>query len=166
MRTIEEVIAELRNDIHSDVYLGKKTINTYLDEILEIHKAESTQGDLISRTWLKEHKFTTQVCNGLEIENVDVVAVATIDNALTVEEVEKPFITECRNTAIEKNLPLYFVYYEETGVFEVYVTKTKELFEKRHCIKHLSDYEFEKLAMQYLDDYSHWKVGEDAKNYD
>lgn len=45
MRTIEEVIAELRNDIHSDVYLGKKTINTYLDEILEIHKAERPQGE-------------------------------------------------------------------------------------------------------------------------
>ncbi len=47
MRTIEEVIAELRNDIHSDVYLGKKTINTYLDEILEIHKAERQQGEWI-----------------------------------------------------------------------------------------------------------------------
>lgn len=40
MRTIEEVIAELRKDIHSDVYLGKRTIGTYLDEILEIHNAE------------------------------------------------------------------------------------------------------------------------------
>ena len=40
MRTIEEVIAELRKDIHSDVYFGKKTIGTYLDEILEIHNAE------------------------------------------------------------------------------------------------------------------------------
>ena len=39
------------------------------------------EGDLISRTWLKEHKFTTQVCNGVEIESVDVVGVATIDNA-------------------------------------------------------------------------------------
>ena len=46
---------------------------------------ERPQGDLISRTWLKEHKFTTQVCNGVEIEDVDVVAVATIDNAQTVE---------------------------------------------------------------------------------
>lgn len=49
MRTIEEVIAELRKDIHSDVYLGNKTISTYLDEILEIHKAESTQGE-----WVEE----------------------------------------------------------------------------------------------------------------
>ena len=42
------------------------------------------QGDLISRAWLKKHKFTTQVCNGLEIEDVDVVGVAIIDNAPTV----------------------------------------------------------------------------------
>ena len=42
--------------------------------------------DLISRAWLKKHKFTTQVCNGLEIEYVDVVCVATIDNAPTVEQ--------------------------------------------------------------------------------
>lgn len=69
-------------------------------------------------------------------------------------EEEDSFITECRNTAIKENLPLYFVYYEETGVFEVYVTKTKELFEKRHCSKHLSDYEFNYIARQYLDDYS------------
>ena len=80
-----------------------------------------------------------------------------IKNASTVEEVEEPFITECRNTAIEKNLPLYFVYYKETGVFEVYVTKTKELFEKRHCYKHLSDYEFRNLTIQYLDEYSDWE---------
>lgn len=38
MRTIEEVIAELRNDIHSDVYL---------DEILEIYKAERPTGHWI-----------------------------------------------------------------------------------------------------------------------
>ena len=42
MRTIEEVISELRKDIHSDVYMGKRTIGTYLDEILEIHNAEKT----------------------------------------------------------------------------------------------------------------------------
>lgn len=50
---------------------------------------ERPQGDLISRTWLKEHKFTTQVCNGLEIENVDVVGVATIDNAPTIEDLSE-----------------------------------------------------------------------------
>ncbi len=43
MRTIEEAVAELRKDIHSDVYLGKKTIGTYLDEILEIHNEEKTR---------------------------------------------------------------------------------------------------------------------------
>lgn len=77
-----------------------------------------------------------------------------IDDTPTVEEIEKPFITECRTTAIEKNLPLYFVYYEETGIFEVYITETKELFEKRHCSKHLSNYEFNEIVTHYLDDYS------------
>ena len=75
------------------------------------------------------------------------------------EETEKPFITECRNIALEKNLPLYFVYYEETGVFEVYKTDTKELFEKRHCAKHLSAYEFQEIATRYLADYSDWSCG-------
>ena len=56
MRTIEEVIAELRNDIHSDVYLGKKTINTYLDEILEIHKAERPQGEWIYHKGFSESR--------------------------------------------------------------------------------------------------------------
>ena len=35
-----------------------------------------------------------------------------INNAPTVEETEEPFVTECRETAIKENLPLYFVYYE------------------------------------------------------
>ena len=82
-----------------------------------------------------------------------------IDNAPTVTEMGKPFITECRNTAIEKNLPLYFVYYEETGIFEVYITETRELFEKRHCSKHLSNYDFEEIVTRYLDAYSEWKGG-------
>lgn len=72
--------------------------------------------------------------------------------------VEKPFITECRNAAIEKNMPLYFVYYEETGIFEVYITATKELFEKRHCSKHLLNFEFEKIATRYLDAYTDWEA--------
>ena len=70
---------------------------------------------------------------------------------------EKPLITECRDAAIKENLPLYFVYYEETGIFEVYITKTKELFEKRHCSKHLSNYEFNEIVTNYLDWYSDWK---------
>ena len=80
-----------------------------------------------------------------------------IENALSRRN-EKQFITECRDTAIEKKLPLYFVYYEEKGIFEVYVTETGKLFEKRHCSKHLEDYEFLNLVHQYLDDYSDWKA--------
>lgn len=86
-----------------------------------------------------------------------------IDNAPTVEEIEKPFITECRNTAIKENLPLYFVYYEETGVFEVYISETKELFEKRHCAKHLPNYKFKEIAINYLDWYFDWKSSADLR---
>ena len=79
---------------------------------------ERPQGDLISRTWLKEHKFTTQVCNGVEIEDVDVVAVATIDNALTVEPYQGE---ECVNIKmseeeikrfkqmLQEHIPLYTI---------------------------------------------------------
>ena len=87
----------------------------------------------------------------------DPSVITFINNAPTIEEIEKSFITECRNTAIEKGLPLYFLYYEETGVFEVYITDTKELFEKRHCTKHMKDYEFQQLANRYLDEYSNWR---------
>lgn len=82
------------------------------------------------------------------------ISARQIASAPTVKEMEKPFITECKNTAIAENLPLYFVYYEETGVLEVYVTKTNELFEKRHCSKHLSNYEFKEIVTQYLDWYN------------
>lgn len=82
-----------------------------------------------------------------------------IDNAPTVEEIEKPHHSECRNRAIKENLPLYFVYYEKTGVFEVYKTDTEELFEKRHCVKYMPAYEFQQLAIRYLDEYSDWKGG-------
>jgi hypothetical protein len=83
----------------------------------------------------------------------------TIKNAPASEEIEEPFITECRDTAIKKNLPLYFVYYEEAGILEVYVTETKELFEKRRCSKHLPDYKFKDAVINYLDWYSDWKGG-------
>jgi hypothetical protein len=86
-----------------------------------------------------------------------------IDNAPTVEEIEKPFITECRNASIEENLPLYFVYYEETGVVEIYITETKELFEKRHCPKHLPNYKFKEVAINYLDWYFDWKGSADIE---
>ena len=121
---------------------------------------EIPQGDMISREALKEAinkiideeiKIDEKWTRGLKY------SLKIIDNAPAVEEIEKPSITECRNTAIEKNLPLYFVYYEETGIFEVYITETKELFEKRHCSKHLSNNEFTELATRYLDDYSDWK---------
>lgn len=82
-----------------------------------------------------------------------------IANGVPYEYEEEPFITECRDTAIKKNLPLYFVYYEEKGIFEVYETETKELFEKRHCAKHLSNYEFKNIIAFYLDNYSDWKGG-------
>ena len=68
-------------------------------------------------------------------------------------KIEEPFITECRELAINKDLPLYFVYYEKIGILEVYVTKTKELFEKRHCSKHLLKSEFEDTVNAYLDWY-------------
>ena len=80
-----------------------------------------------------------------------------IANGKPYEETQDSFIvTECRKASIKKGLPLYFIYYEETGIFEAYITKTKELFEKRHCSKNLSKYEFENLARQYLDDYSEY----------
>ena len=53
-------------------------------DVAENATSDRPQGDLISRAWLKKHKFTTPVCNGLELEDVDVVGVATIDNAPTV----------------------------------------------------------------------------------
>ena len=40
--------------------------------------------DLISRSALKKYKFTTQIANGVELEDIEVVPVAAIDNASTV----------------------------------------------------------------------------------
>lgn len=80
-----------------------------------------------------------------------------IKDAPTVEEIEESFITGCIDMAIDKNLPLFFIYYDETGVLEAYVTETKELFEKRHCSKHLPKYKFKEIALNYLDWYSDWK---------
>ena len=75
---------ELIQEIEED---GRNVTSKHIEALDLAIKAleERPHGDLISRTWLKEHKFTTQVCNGVEIEDVDVVAVATIDNAQTVE---------------------------------------------------------------------------------
>ena len=113
--------------------------------------------DLISREALKAD-FDCVGFNDYDDYNR---ALRIIDNAPAIEEMEKPFITECRDIAIKANLPLYFVYYEETGVFEVYITATQELFEKRHCSKYLSNAEFAAIATRYLDEYSDWS-GEEA----
>jgi hypothetical protein len=60
----------------------------FLSEVkLTIDKAptvERPQGDLISRSALKKYKFTTQIANGVELEDIEVVPVASIDNAPTV----------------------------------------------------------------------------------
>lgn len=94
--------------------------NSYQYEALDLAiKAleERPQGDLISRTWLKEHKFTTQVCNGLEIEDVDVVAVATIDNAPTVEYPEQVTV-ECDTEEDKQKLLSALRNARVTGVVE------------------------------------------------
>lgn len=111
-------------------------------------KYQTSKARVYAKAW--------NACNSYWL-NVIKSAYSRRPNVPAAEEIEEPFITECRDTAIKENLPLYFVYYDETGVFEVYVTETKELFEKRHCVKHLLDYEFRDLARQYLDDYSDWK---------
>ena len=41
--------------------------------------------DLISREDLKKYKFTTQIANGVELEDIEVVPVSVIDNAPTAE---------------------------------------------------------------------------------
>ena len=124
--------------------------------------SKEEKGDLISRSALRE-AFTAWKtmddyyhdtdCNDIPLSE----AFDLIDNAPAAEEIEKPFITECRNVSIEQNLPLYFIYYEETGILEVYVTETKELFEKRRCSKHLPNYKFRDMVINYLDWYSDWK---------
>ena len=117
--------------------------------------------DLISREALKEVlKECAYSYDGVNTWIMKDEVLGIIDNAPTVEEVEEPFITECRETSIKENLPLYFVYYEETGVLDVYVTKTKELFEKRLCSKHLSYYRFKEIVTEYLDWYSDWEGGD------
>lgn len=130
--------------MNDDLISRKVLINAkpeFMDEkIVRDTKYQTSKDRIYARAW--------NACNSYWLN--------TIENAPSDEEMETSVITECRNTAIKENLPLYFVYYEETGVFEVYVTKTTELFEKRHCVKHLSNYEFRNLAMQYLDDYSDW----------
>lgn len=120
---------------------------------------------LIDADELKKSLNFIYDCAYIESRSKEGVAsdiIDAIDNAPTVEEIEKPFITECRNAAIENGLPLYFVYYEETGIVEIYITETKELFEKRHCPKHLPNYKFKEIAIDYLDWYFDWKGSADT----
>lgn len=122
------------------------------------HEPTMTNEEAIK--WLNKHRPCISMrCNK---ENADNINIATDMAIEALRETEDSFITECRNAAIKYNLPLYFIYHKETGVFEVYETKTKELFEKRHCLKRLKDYEFDNLVFQYLDDYSDWKKSEDC----
>lgn len=132
----------MSNDLISREALKNAKPEFMNEKVVRDTKYRTTKDRIYAKAW--------NACNSCWID--------TIDNAPAVEEIEKPFIAECRNTAIEKNLPLYFVYYEETGVFEVYITATKELFEKRHCAKHLPNYEFKELVNRYLDDYSDWRT--------
>lgn len=111
---------------------------------------------------IKDHIGGDDTFDALKIEAIDLAIKALqlhddFGKCTTDEEIEKSFINECRDTAVKENLPLYFIYYEETGVFEVYMTETRELFEKRHCAKHLSNDEFRDIVTSYLDWYSDWK---------
>lgn len=47
---------------------------------------------------LKKYKFTTQIANGVEIEDIEVVPVAAIDNAMTVEITEEQAIDKLHET--------------------------------------------------------------------
>lgn len=126
----------------------RKQINNRTDDLIsQIQRHDQSIANIVKNAYERGY------ADGKRNSN----APNAIDNAPTVEKTEEPFITVCRNTAIYENLPLYFIYYEKTGILDVYVTKTKELFEKRHCSKHLSDYEFRELVTQYLDWYSDWE---------
>ena len=109
--------------------------------------------------WIEKAKDKETKIRASAVKSFICEVIMTIDNAPAVEYLETSFITECRNAALEQNLPLYFVYYEETGILEVYVTKTKELFEQRRCSKHLPYYKFKEAVTKYLDWYSDWEGG-------
>ena len=53
------------------------------------------KGDLISREALKKHKFTTQVANGVEIEDIEVIPISTIDNAPAVHTKNDCIMKKC-----------------------------------------------------------------------
>lgn len=56
-------------------------------EIIANGTPYNPSGDCISREALKKHKFTTQMANGAEIEDIEVVPLDVIDNAPTVPQV-------------------------------------------------------------------------------
>ena len=71
---------------HFDIY--KKGWNDAIQAVIDASDMPVT--DIIkaikeNEAKQNEQKFTTQVCNGVEIESVDVVGVTTIDNAPTVD---------------------------------------------------------------------------------
>lgn len=107
---------------------------------------------------IKDHIGGDDTFDALKIEAIDLAIKALqlhddFEKCAADEEIEKSYINACRNASLNENSPLYFIYYEETGVFEVYITETRELFEKRHCSKHMSDDEFHKIVTLYLDSY-------------
>ena len=111
--------------------------------------------DLISRSWVKHNVLS------LMDAEARIYAEERLDNAPSVAEIEesKPFLVVCRDTAIEQKIPLYFAYYEETGILDVYITETKELFEKRRCSKYLSNADFKEIVDYYLYQYyPNWKA--------
>lgn len=49
-------------------------------------KEQKMNDDLISRSALKKYKFKTQIANGVELEDIEVVPLCAIDNAPTVSD--------------------------------------------------------------------------------
>lgn len=133
--------------------MSEKELNNYFEALSKEHSYFIQQWfETQAKTELDEY------ISHLTKEEKDALFILLIIKFMNLfEEKEEPFITESRNAAIEQNLPLYFVYYEEKGIFEVYETETKELFEKRHCAKHIPNYEFKNIVALYLDNYSDWK---------
>lgn len=85
----ESEMSRLRHKILTMLTFEERTyIQPLLDKCLMFATEESNpQGDLISRSALKKYKFTTQHANGVELEDIEVVPVAAIDNAEAVVNV-------------------------------------------------------------------------------
>ena len=77
--------------------------------------------DIISRSALKKHKFTTQHCDGVELEDIEVVPVAAINNTPTIETTIEDVISMLSENSLEV-----------TEWFKVDTPSGKEvIFEKR-----------------------------------